>query len=196
MNLIEPNSMDSFSNIKCLKCGGDTIHHISTYDNECHGYVSDRICCYSLHDINEEWYICKNCACLHLKCPNCSTLCKFVGHCGIFKNGTKLSWEFRIPNYELLPYDIANYFDSWYRFRVQKNTKNPNSDSCSLEFIQDYEKYLDDIIDINDPPDYYLGDQNIYYADPKEIFVTGPDGGMNHEWKCPSCSNKYSFTDK
>jgi hypothetical protein len=129
-----------------------------------------------------------------MRCPNCINegkiqLCRFIGHEGIFKDKRVFEhraiehWKCRRPALGLLPVYIAGLFDE------DRYTVEPMDNDLLPQ-------YLSDMSDYHIFSSYYVGDKNLYYADPKGIYITGPDGGFSHNWKCPSCLRGYSISDK
>ena len=207
--------------VKCLKCGGDTYHHIAD-EEDCEKVADFSFGCCSLHDDDDEWYICKNpnCMCYHMKCPQCKpviNLCKFLGHQGVFhlqvrgNNYKDEARRFRVPPLDFISdEDIRNEIQDNY-LENKANENNPDlpwlhevtmeilDDQATTQWLNDFKNFDDSKSQtqlVDRIPYYYLGDKNLYYVDPKQIYITGPNGGMFHIWKCPQCESIYDITDK
>lgn len=193
-----------YKDIKCPKCGGDTLYH-GQQDDACSDVdEATNTPCISTHDEDDEvWYVCLKCRTYQLQCSKCSPdkiqLCRFLGHEGVFSMSDvekTEAWRFRIPPAEKLPLDIHKEFmeasyklikeqPSWLAEVTMEVLDQAATDQCLKDFPTS-----------KNIPRYYVGDKNLYYADGREVFLTGPDGGFCHTWKCPSCQHYYTLTDK
>lgn len=62
--------------------------------------------------------------------------------------------------------------------------------AATAQWILDFTNHDKDLVA------YYVGDKQIYFADPHAVWLTGPDGGFEHVWKCDHCESVYTDTDK
>lgn len=187
--------------VKCLKCGSNTFHHIGVKYEPCGEFESIDSSCISLHEDGEEWYICENpkCCCYHMRCPHCAgnddtiQLCQFIGHDGVFSLTPRCSGykrdvqKYRMVSLKMLPKHLQD--------EILNGEEFPPG---SIEYIDvsSMAQYSENIFDSNYPPRYYVGDKDLFYADGQWIYLTGTDGGFYHEWKCTKCKHSYSITDK
>ncbi len=201
--------------VKCLKCGNETYHHSIEEDDDCEKINNFGLWCISVHDDDDEWYVCKNskCGCFHMRCPKCTKnnennkniqLCKLMGHCGIFrgKNYESSRHRYRIPKLELIANEYIRDEIKKVCLEENKDCENNSNFPClqnvSVEILDDVLTclWLNDFQDRHSVPEYYTGDFNQYYIDENEIYTTGPDGGFAHIWKCPNCRYIYDISDK
>jgi hypothetical protein len=188
--------------MKCLKCGSDTIL-VNEENYEDISYNDDNYNSYpiSICEEGEEWFLCKNkdCDTHHLNCPKCKTLCRFIGHSGIFTPDVKQKNEYQI--YKIPPFEDMNSKTREYIQGLIEYDKINIKDwflGYEVNILQNEElnQFMKDFPDTSDIPFYYVGDKNLLYAYGGDILITGPDGGFPHYWKCDTCNESYRLTDK
>lgn len=184
----------------CLKCGAITIHRYcgddQHYEHLCKNGCDDSDCdnyadynneqypCISLHeDGDHNWFICPSCESYHVICDRCNVLCRLISHSGSF---------------------VINKRDDEFRYRISESTLQ--KDDLDEVFTTDPKKFQiltpEQMIRYNEDFSeddyccYYTGDYDLYYLNSKQIYPTGPDGGLGTDWKCPKCQCKISCTDK
>lgn len=195
--------------VNCQKCGTITIHRHCDDDEHyrhlCQNDCNDENCdnysnneensnspCISNHDDDDyDWFICPNCGSYHVACDRCMQngdlqLCRFIGHSGAFVSNNKDFFRYRLPERVLKGY---NTFEQDVVTEQDPKTYQLLDEDQIKRYVQDYDNK-------DDYPYYYVGDYDIYYLDPKQIYPTGPDGGFGNDWKCPKCQYKLSCTDK
>lgn len=176
--------------MNCLKCETITIHrhcdddqhseHLckdGCNDSDCDNYAdygNERQPCISLHEYGDrDWYICPGCECYHVICDKCNVLCRMIAHSGAFIiNKNDDEFRYRIPESALKRDNLENIFTTDpKKFQILTPEQMLRYDE---DFSDDGYCY------------YYTGDYNLYYLDSKQIYPTGPDGGMGTDWKCPN----------
>jgi hypothetical protein len=195
------------ADVKCLKCGGPTNYH--SFESACEKEDCDSKGCWSSHNADEDWYICPSCQCLHLPCPKCAptrgiVLCRFLGHPGDFKDPlqqVKDIQRFRGPRLDQveMPVDEREQLEVHLEIIRHKAGVDGTQVADRIEYL-DAAATAQWILDLTnsckDLVVYYVGDKHLYFADPNEVWLTGPDGGFGHGWKCDHCESVYDLTDK
>lgn len=188
--------------VNCRKCGSKT-NHIHCDDDEHFNYIGDNesnnyddyinnedFICISNHYDDHDWFICNNCQCYHVACDRCIKngdlqLCRFIGHDGCFKNNNNeedVIFKYRVPKY------LMGSVDDNYDDNKDPKTHQELNEKSLIRYNEDYP-------DINHHTYYYVGDYDLFYLNPKEIYPNGPDGGFSNTWKCPKCNYKFSCVD-
>jgi hypothetical protein len=171
----------------CRKCGGPTYYHVPNMDedDDCSVLHDKHILCYTTHDDNEDVIICLRCKSIHIVCPSCHQLCRFLGHQGLFGRVPQEHFKYRAPSPpQETPYPSA----------LEDALKHVRDTTGDVEILtqEKAEQYHQDHANIA----YYVGDRKLCYAETVGVLLTGPDGGYAHAWRCDPCQKTYRLTDK
>jgi hypothetical protein len=190
---------NNVKDIKCLNCHGDVIlvdneDKYEEFDDEYIAITIEYESCPTCYCPSCEIYLllCNDCTELDEDngCIGEASICKFLGHCGIYYE--------RIKN-NIKPRRIQRCNKS---LMCHSSVNKENDGNYKIDTV--IEKIPEDILKRNEDETYncyfyikyYTGDKNLPYHKKDKFCVTGPDGGLFHYWKCLKCKKIIPETDK